>query len=300
MSGRIWEGWRAAFSCPSPFHSDEPFIDTRCILLLYTVNARPGHHLTDAAIGGRCLELLRDVGLADKATRRPRDLTQVEMRKLELARAGGDRADGCCCSPTRGRWRGRVGIRRSRKSLAVLLRLNEPGHHDSVPRSSDIMSAVVMSFSTRLMVLVAGHKIAADVAQPQQGSDPSNPEASRRAYLWRGNPDRTPALSARRGGEGGLAECSGRPGEEGATTGAVTRNSPALTSDPSHPFGGGEREWLLPEGYHAQAVSPSAGINAGYGSVRVIENVSLSVSAAATVALLGTNVAETASRRLYA
>src|ERR1700759_2410853 len=32
-----------------------------------------------------------------------------------------------------------------------------------------------------------------------------------------------------------------------------------------------------------------SGINAGYGSVRVIENVSLSVSAAETVALLGTN-----------
>ena len=32
-----------------------------------------------------------------------------------------------------------------------------------------------------------------------------------------------------------------------------------------------------------------SGINAGYGSVRVIENVSLSVSPAETVALLGTN-----------
>ena len=35
----------------------------------------------------RCHALLADVGLADKARRLPRDLTQVEMRKLELARA---------------------------------------------------------------------------------------------------------------------------------------------------------------------------------------------------------------------
>ena len=35
----------------------------------------------------RCIELLRLVGLDAKARRLPRDLTQVEMRKLELVRA---------------------------------------------------------------------------------------------------------------------------------------------------------------------------------------------------------------------
>ena len=43
---------------------------------------RPPRELDD-----RCVELLRDVGLEAKARRWPRDLTQVEMRKLELARA---------------------------------------------------------------------------------------------------------------------------------------------------------------------------------------------------------------------
>ena len=44
-------------------------------------------HLSRAAIDARCLELLGQVGLAAKAERLPRDLTQIEMRKLELARA---------------------------------------------------------------------------------------------------------------------------------------------------------------------------------------------------------------------
>ncbi|MFK5088340.1 hypothetical protein ACI4A4_27810, partial [Klebsiella pneumoniae] len=49
--------------------------------------ARPSGHLHGAAIDERCLELLALVGLAAKARQRPRDLTQIEMRKLELARA---------------------------------------------------------------------------------------------------------------------------------------------------------------------------------------------------------------------
>ena len=55
--------------------------------LLYAVNARPGPKLTPAELDARCAELLALVALADKAEQHPRDLTQVEMRKLELARA---------------------------------------------------------------------------------------------------------------------------------------------------------------------------------------------------------------------
>ena len=57
------------------------------IPILYTVNARGGRSLSRPAILARCLELLAHVNLADKAHRLPRDLTQIEMRKLELARA---------------------------------------------------------------------------------------------------------------------------------------------------------------------------------------------------------------------
>jgi branched-chain amino acid transport system ATP-binding protein len=75
-------GLARSFQLPKPFHSMN-LIDNIRIPLLYTVNARPGHHMTDAAIAERCEELLGHVNLADKARRRPRDLTQVEMRKLE-------------------------------------------------------------------------------------------------------------------------------------------------------------------------------------------------------------------------
>ena len=79
-------GLARSFQLPKPFHSMN-LIDNIRVPLLYTVNARPGHHLSDAQVEARCRELLHDVALADKARRLPRDLTQVEMRKLELARA---------------------------------------------------------------------------------------------------------------------------------------------------------------------------------------------------------------------
>src|SRR6185312_6465647 len=80
-------GLARSFQLPKPFHTLS-LNDNIRVPLLYTVNARHGQpHMTDAQIAERCSELLTDVGLADKATRLPRDLTQVEMRKLELARA---------------------------------------------------------------------------------------------------------------------------------------------------------------------------------------------------------------------
>jgi branched-chain amino acid transport system ATP-binding protein len=109
--------------------------------------------LSAAAIEARALELLGDVGLANKARRLPRDLTQVEMRKLELARgvASAPRllfADEAMAglSPSE-----------VEEILGVLFRLNENGI--TIVLIEHIMRAV-MSFSTRLVVLVAGHKVA--------------------------------------------------------------------------------------------------------------------------------------------
>ena len=79
-------GLARSFQLPKPFHTLS-LVDNLRVPLLYTVNARPGHRLSAAQIETRCHELLRQVGLHDKARRLPRDLTQVEMRKLELARA---------------------------------------------------------------------------------------------------------------------------------------------------------------------------------------------------------------------
>src|SRR5213082_2837724 len=79
-------GLARSFQLPKPFHTLD-LVNNLRVPLLYTVNARPGHHLSDGDVRARCDELLEAVALADKARLLPRDLTQVEMRKLELARA---------------------------------------------------------------------------------------------------------------------------------------------------------------------------------------------------------------------
>jgi branched-chain amino acid transport system ATP-binding protein len=163
-------GLARSFQLPKPFHSMN-LIDNLRVPLLYAVNARPHHHLTDAVIAERCAELLKDVGLAAKARRRPRDLTQVEMRKLELARAVATEPTLLFADEAM------AGLSRSEveEILAVLFRLNEAGL--TIVLIEHIMSAV-MSFSTRLAVLVAGHKIAD--GPPQEAI--RNPEVER-AYL---------------------------------------------------------------------------------------------------------------------
>ncbi len=163
-------GLARSFQLPKPFHTLN-LVDNIRVPLLYTVNARPGRHLTAPQVEERCLELLRQVGLADKARRLPRDLTQVEMRKLELARAVATEprllfADEAMAG---------LSHAEIEEILAVLFRLNEQGI--TIVLIEHIMSAV-MSFSTRLAVLVAGQKIADGVPQEVV----RNPEVER-AYL---------------------------------------------------------------------------------------------------------------------
>jgi len=146
-------GLARSFQLPKPSHT-MTLVDNIRVPLLYTVNARHGkHHLHGDAIESRCRELLAEVGLADKAARLPRDLTQVEMRKLELARAVATEPRLLFADEAM------AGLSPSEieEILAVLLRLNEQGI--TIVLIEHIMRAV-MSFSTRLVVLVAGQKIA--------------------------------------------------------------------------------------------------------------------------------------------
>jgi branched-chain amino acid transport system ATP-binding protein len=163
-------GLARSFQLPKPFHSLN-LIDNIRVPLLYTVNARPGHHLSDAQVEARCRELLHDVALADKARRLPRDLTQVEMRKLELARAVATQPRLLFADEAM------AGLSPSEveEIIAVLLRLNEQGI--TIVLIEHIMRAV-MSFSTRLVVLVAGQKIADGLPQEVV----RNPEVEK-AYL---------------------------------------------------------------------------------------------------------------------
>jgi branched-chain amino acid transport system ATP-binding protein len=149
---RTRRGLARSFQLPRPFVSLSLAENVR-IPILYSVNARAGGHLHGAAIDERCLELLGMVGLAGKARQLPRDLTQIEMRKLELARAmAADPKLLISDEAMAGLSHGEID-----EIIALLIRLNEQGV--TVIMIEHIMRAV-MEFSHRLAVLVAGKKIA--------------------------------------------------------------------------------------------------------------------------------------------
>ncbi len=145
-------GLARSFQLPRPFVS-LTLADNIRIPLIYTVARRSGHHHAAHEIEERCAALLRQVGLADKARRLPRDLTQVEMRKLELARAMAAEPKLLIADEAM------AGLTHSEIEdiLSLLIRLNEQGV--TIILIEHIMSAV-MSFSRRLVVLVSGRKIA--------------------------------------------------------------------------------------------------------------------------------------------
>src|SRR6059058_4799984 len=149
---RTRRGIARSFQLPRPF-ATLTVADNLRVPLLYTVNARSGPTLTPAELDARCAELLALVGLGDKATRLPRDLTQVEMRKLELARAMA--ADPKLLMADESM----AGLSQSEVDdiVSLLVRLNERGI--TIVLIEHIMRAV-MKFSQRLIVLVSGKKIA--------------------------------------------------------------------------------------------------------------------------------------------
>ncbi len=144
-------GLARSFQLPRPFVSLN-LVDNIRIPLLYTVEAR-GTRYAKADVETRCHDLLREVGLEGKARHLPRDLTQVEMRKLELARAMASEPKLLIADEAM------AGLTHSEieEILALLVRLNE--HGVTVILIEHIMRAV-MSFSRRLVVLVSGRKMA--------------------------------------------------------------------------------------------------------------------------------------------
>jgi branched-chain amino acid transport system ATP-binding protein len=144
-------GLSRTFQLPRPFGTLTLAENLR-IPILYAVHTRHGG--AGAGIDERCMALLDMVGLAGKATRLPKDLTQIEMRKLELARAMAAEprlliADEAMAGLSHGE---------VDDILALLVRLNEE-QGITIILIEHIMRAV-LSFSQRLVVLVAGRKIA--------------------------------------------------------------------------------------------------------------------------------------------
>jgi branched-chain amino acid transport system ATP-binding protein len=144
-------GMARSFQLPRPFASLS-VADNLRVPLLYTGLARSGAESTSGELDTRCHELLSLVSLSHKAKKLPRDLTQVEMRKLELARAMA--ADPKLLIADEAM----AGLSQSevKDIVSLLIRLNERGV--TIILIEHIMSAV-MSFSQRLIVLVSGRKI---------------------------------------------------------------------------------------------------------------------------------------------
>ena len=137
---RTRHGLARSFQLPRPFRSMTVAQNIR-VPLLYTVNARAGSHLSHSELDDRCMELLKLVTLDAKAGKYTTDLTQVEMRKLELARA-------MAADPK---------LLIADEIVALLIRMNERGV--TIIMIEHIMRAV-MTFSQRVVVLVSGKKIA--------------------------------------------------------------------------------------------------------------------------------------------
>jgi branched-chain amino acid transport system ATP-binding protein len=149
---RTHRGLARSFQLPRPFASLSLAENLR-IPILYTVNARGAGAIAGVAIDARCRDLLGEVGLAEKADRLPRDLTQIEMRKLELARAMAAQPKLLIADEAM------AGLSHTEvdEIVTLLIRLN--GQGVTVIMIEHIMRAV-MDFSQRLAVLVAGKKIA--------------------------------------------------------------------------------------------------------------------------------------------
>jgi branched-chain amino acid transport system ATP-binding protein len=139
-------GIARSFQIPKPF-SSMTVRDNLGIPLEYAGHARVAAGDDEAA------EILRDIGLDGKAHLRPTSLTQIEMRKLELARAMAARPKLLISDEAM------AGLSSVEVDdiLAILFRLNEQGV--AIIMIEHIMRAV-MRFSERIVVLDAGERIA--------------------------------------------------------------------------------------------------------------------------------------------
>lgn len=142
-------GLARTFQLPRPFHS-MTVLDNVAVPLLFG----PARAETDAARRARAMECLVQVDLADRAMARPRELTQVDQRRLELARAIALRPKLLVADEAM------AGLSHAEvdQILALLFRLNAAGA--AVILIEHVMRAVT-EFSERLVVFVAGRQVAA-------------------------------------------------------------------------------------------------------------------------------------------
>jgi branched-chain amino acid transport system ATP-binding protein len=139
-------GVARTFQIPKPFGS-MTVLENLEIPLEYAGHAQSHDGRAEA------MAILREIGLEAKAHGRPSGLTQIEMRKLELARAMAARPKLLISDEAM------AGLSSTEVDdiLAILFRLNQQGI--TIIMIEHIMRAV-MRFSERIVVLDAGERIA--------------------------------------------------------------------------------------------------------------------------------------------
>jgi branched-chain amino acid transport system ATP-binding protein len=153
------------FQIPKPF-SSMTVLENLHIPLEYAAHGR-----LHGATGAEAAEILRVIGLEAKAHLKPGGLTQIEMRKLELARALAARPKLLISDEAM------AGLSSAEVDdiLTILFRLNE--QQITVIMIEHIMRAV-MRFSERIVVLDAGERIAEGTPEEIVGN-----QAVEKAYL---------------------------------------------------------------------------------------------------------------------
>jgi branched-chain amino acid transport system ATP-binding protein len=160
-------GIARSFQIPRPFASMS-VVENLIVPLEYVVH-RGSLHTADTR--GEAMQILSDMGLADKAETKANQLTQVDLRKMELARAMAARPKLLVSDEAM------AGLSTAEvdEVLAILFRLNEQGI--TIIMIEHIMQAV-MRFSQRVVCLDAG-KI---ICQGTPAEVVANPDVQR-AYL---------------------------------------------------------------------------------------------------------------------
>jgi branched-chain amino acid transport system ATP-binding protein len=149
---RTRRGIARSFQIPRPFHS-MTVLENLLVPSAYVV------HLSDAEGEAKAMEILKGMGLAEKARALASQLSQVELRKLELARAMAARPRLLISDEAMAGLAGNE----VDEVLKILFQLNEQGI--TIIMIEHIMHAV-MRFSQRVVCLDAG-KIICEAAPAQ-------------------------------------------------------------------------------------------------------------------------------------